>query len=105
MAKVRKGVRVAEGIPKASAPGVAAGVRGYRNHREHRYPGTHPVILGRFFALTAAPNEARGLAAAAETVRGGAWLPPRRGESARVSVAPPVEDEGLGALGETHLAP
>jgi hypothetical protein len=34
--------------------GVATGVGGSQFHRDHRYPGTRPVILGRFFALTAA---------------------------------------------------
>ena len=29
---------------------VATGERGYQNHRRHRYPGTHPVERGRFFA-------------------------------------------------------
>ncbi len=29
---------------------VATGERGYQTHRRHRYPGTHPVERGRFFA-------------------------------------------------------
>jgi hypothetical protein len=33
---------------------VATGVGGSQFHRDHRYPGSRPVILGRFFALTAA---------------------------------------------------
>jgi hypothetical protein len=33
---------------------VATGVGGSQFHRDHRYPGARPVILGRFFALTTA---------------------------------------------------
>jgi hypothetical protein len=31
---------------------VATGELGYQIHRRHRYPGTHPVASGRFFAST-----------------------------------------------------
>ncbi len=31
---------------------VATGELGYQIHRRHRYPGTHPVTRGRFFAST-----------------------------------------------------
>jgi len=40
------GMMVVSGIPAT----VATGERGYQNHRRHRYPGTHPVERGRFFA-------------------------------------------------------
>ncbi len=49
-------------------------------HRDHRYPGTHPVIWGRFSARAAAVVGARGFTAAVDGQRGsGAWFPPRRG--------------------------
>jgi len=38
----------------ASLASVAAGLPGHHYHRDHRYPGTRPVISGRFFARTAA---------------------------------------------------
>ena len=30
---------------------VTAGLAGYQFHRSQRYPGAHPLICGRFFAL------------------------------------------------------
>jgi hypothetical protein len=86
---------------KASSDCVATGVDGAQFHRDHRYPGTHPVILGRFFALTAAWFEARGLTAAVDEQRGsGLGSPPVRRKSVWVSVASPVEDEGFSAFGQ-----
>ena len=50
--------------PRVGAPrkfsDVAAGLRGYHFHRNHRYPGTHPVARRRFSARPGRASEARG---------------------------------------------
>jgi hypothetical protein len=46
---------------------VATGERGYQIHRRHRYPGTHPVARGRFFALTVPRRHAHELKFAVQT--------------------------------------
>jgi len=38
---------------------VAAGDAGYQFHRNHRYPGAHPLAAGRFFACAAPAVGAR----------------------------------------------
>jgi hypothetical protein len=49
---------------------VATGERGYQIHRRHRYPGTHPVARGRFFALTVPRRHAHELKFAVRTEQG-----------------------------------
>lgn len=59
---------------------VAAGLPRPHHQRDHRCPGTRAVISGRFFALTAAEAETRGLAATGPMLgRAGLVLPGEAG--------------------------
>jgi hypothetical protein len=69
--------------PRDSVARVATGERRYQLHRDHRYPGTHPVARGRFFALTAAPQGAYGVASQREANRDKSWRSVRRERSVR----------------------
>jgi hypothetical protein len=82
--------------------GVTAGQGGYQDRRDRRYPGTHPLVRRRFFALPAAGRgrawSRRSLAAA---LRSAGSSPVRAASRSGVGCAEAfLEDEVLCALGE-----